>query len=130
MLSKGANVNAKNGVHSIFRLIVRATADNVLDDPLTQIERFIRIGAKPQFSDIISFLKFAKEFDDDTYSWSIKALENLLKTGEFNKTDLEDLDTDELEEMIEEALESAPEITEKLLGLLKSSGLDVEALVA
>ena len=129
LLSKGADVNARNGNRSIFSSIVMAAKDSELDEPLEQVERFISLGTKPKFSDVMEVLEQLENMDDEEDTWCIDVADRLMKTGKFKKGSLKEYDHDELEEWVDNGMENAPELTEHLLALFKKYGFDIQAYI-
>jgi len=123
LLSKGANINARNGNRSIFSAIMTSAKNKELDEPLAQMNRFFDLGAEPKFSDVMNVLEEMEKMDDETDSWCIDVADALLKAGKFDQKSLDELDSEELEKIIDKAVNNAPELTEKFLDLLEKNNL-------
>lgn len=129
LLSKGADVNARNGNKSVFSSTIRATIDGKLDDPLTQVTRFIDLGTKPMFNDIMAAGCVLDELDDETDIWFIDVAEILLKAGKIKKKTFNESDKEGFDEWINRGRDNAPELTEQFLDLLEKYRLDIRTFV-
>jgi ankyrin repeat protein len=132
LLSKGADPSARNQGKSIFSAIARASIDESLADPVSQVRRFIEMSLEPDFEDILSILGSLAHGEPDDNPDDNEALGECLKEivagAKFGKEVLSDIDGDDISEEIEEALANAPETSAALLELLKARGVDLEAL--
>ena len=128
LLSKDADPSFRSRGRSIFRAIARVSIDGDLADPVPQVRRFIEMGLKPDFEDILSILGFLADGEPDDSEALGDCLKEIVAGAQFGKEVLPDLDTDDISEKIEDALGNAPETTTTLLELLKARGVDLEAL--
>lgn len=128
LLAKGADPSARNRGKSIFSAIARAGIDGSLTDPVPQVRRFIEMGLKPDFEDILSILGGLAHDEPDDNEALGDCLKELVAGAKFGKDVLRDRDVDDISEDVEAALDNAPETTAALLELLKARGVDLEAL--
>jgi ankyrin repeat protein len=134
LLTMGANVIHPEDCKTIFRSLSNGLATTSLTDEYT--DRFLSLGALPTLEDVFDVFSFLSDGIDQANgdlekaaNWSISYLTVLLPHVDLTEG-LDDIDTDELNEHLENLLDKVPEVAEVLINLIKDNGIDIEEMAA
>jgi ankyrin repeat protein len=127
LLDAGADPSVRGSGRSVFSAIALGAVERDVADPLSELERFLALGVSPDLEDVIRIFGFISDADDDDADRLGPFFEKLIASSKFELTELDELDPEDIEEKIDDAMDSAPELTELYLGLLKKRGVDLEA---
>lgn len=130
LLEAGADPSVRGSGRSVFSAIGLGAVEGDVADPLAELDRFLPLGLSPDLEDVIRILGFISDadVDDDDADRLAPFFEKLIISSKFKLTELNELDPEDIDEKIGDALDTAPELASLYLGFLKKRGCDLEAL--
>lgn len=133
LFQQGASLKERAGARPSITAIFSGAAgaiDGQLEEPLEWLQKAIEARAEMTAEDLVALFRIIGESDDASFDgWAAEFLDRLLEAADLSATEIEKLDTDELEQTLEVAVESAPKTTETFLRKLSARGFDLEAVL-
>lgn len=131
LLEQGASVaESSKFATSIFVQIFDGATSEGLEEPIGWLEKVLAKGAIPTIDDVMYLFSIISEndVDDESDVWLLACAEKILNELDMSDVNLEDIDAEELSEKVDDALGSAPEITQAIIDKIKAFGIDVDDL--